>query len=303
MSLVENGSKFLDCPNGHYWWGMYSAVYVNGHIETFILEKLNSLNFNINFIIFNRDGIISDSEYEKTTKWYISKESDLNKFISDNFKTKHKELTGLLSTRYIDSNKYLLLPLDDSIFKFGLKEVLSNIKRTEWENKLPIAIWRGTTTAGFPSIRTKVVKFLYDYNNVDVKFVDSNWNITMNIPKKYFGDRCDLNKQFEYKYIFIIDGAMIASNHNWVFGSGSVPLMITHPENNYWFKKYLIPMKNYVPIAYDLSDLKEKIEWLVENDNAAKKIMEGAMELSETLFTHEGQASYLTEEINRLLHI
>ena len=301
MSLIVNGNKYLSCPYNLYWIGRYSRCDVNGHIETFILEKLNSLHININFIIFNRDGVISDSEYENTTKWFISKESDITNFILNNFKTKHRELTVLLCSRYIDSNKYLLLPLDDDTFKFGLKQVLSNIKRIDWENKLPIAIWRGTTTAGFPSIRTKVVKLLWNYNNVDVKFVDSAWNINMDIPKEHFGDRCDLSKQFEYKYIFIIDGAMIASNHQWVFGSGSVPLMITHPKNNYWFKKYLKPMENYVPIAYDLSDIKEKIEWLLQNDNVAKNIMEGAMKLSETIFSNEGQVNYLNEEINRLL--
>jgi hypothetical protein len=301
MNLIVNGNEYLSCPYNFYWCGEYSRCDVNGHIEKFILEKLNSLNLKINFIIFNRDGVISDSEYEKTTKWFISKESDITNFILDNFKTKAKQLTGLLCTRYIDPSDYLLLPLDDDTFKFGLKQVLSNIKRIEWENKLPIAIWRGTTTAGFPSIRTKVVESLCHYSNVDVKFVDSKWNVNMDISKEYFGDRWDLSKQFEYKYIFIIDGAMIASNHQWVFGSGSVPLMITHPENNYWFKKYLIPMENYVPIAYDLSDICAKIEWLINNDNVAKKIMEEAMILSETLFSHEGQVNYLNEEINRLL--
>ena len=63
-------------------------------------------------------------------------------------------------------------------------------------------------------------------------------------------------------------------------------------------------MVNYVPIDYyNLNELTEKIEWLVANDEEAKKIMMNAMALSETLFSHEGHCEYLKEEIQQLLNL
>ena len=61
--------------------------------------------------------------------------------------------------------------------------------------------------------------------------------------------------------------------------------------------EHLKPMVNYVPIKYDLSDLKEKIEWLIANDDAAQKIMLEAMELAKTVFSSEFQKQYLRESI------
>ena len=61
-------------------------------------------------------------------------------------------------------------------------------------------------------------------------------------------------------------------------------------------------MVNYVPIDYyNFNELTEKIEWLVANDEEAKKIMMNAMVLSETLFSHQGQCEYLKQEIQQLL--
>jgi spore maturation protein CgeB len=101
------------------------------------------------------------------------------------------------------------------------------------------------------------------------------------------------------KYILVLDGNCIASSHQWVFASGSVPIMVTHPDNNYWFKKYLKPGVHYVSVKYDLSDLREKIEWLVNNDAEAKQIANNAMEFAKTVLSSEFQHGHLVKEIRR----
>jgi spore maturation protein CgeB len=58
-------------------------------------------------------------------------------------------------------------------------------------------------------------------------------------------------------------------------------------------------MVHYVPIQYDLSDLKEKIEWLVMNDDKAKEIATNAMEFARTVLSAEFQHGYLFREIQR----
>jgi hypothetical protein len=126
----------------------------------------------------------------------------------------------------------------------------------------------------------------------------------MHIPiiPEHYGPKCGLDEHFRYKYILIVDGTHIASNHMWVFGSGAVPIMITHPDNDYWFRRFIVPMVHYVPIEYhDLSDLEEKIKWLQEHDFEAKNIMNNAMHLAETVFSPEFQQQYLRDEMHRIV--
>jgi spore maturation protein CgeB len=77
--------------------------------------------------------------------------------------------------------------------------------------------------------------------------------------------------------------------------------MVTHPDNNYWFKKYLKPMVHYVPVEYDLSDLKEKIEWLRCNDDKAKQIAKNATEFAIIVLSPHFQRGYLREEVMKLI--
>jgi spore maturation protein CgeB len=68
-----------------------------------------------------------------------------------------------------------------------------------------------------------------------------------------------------------------------------------------WFSEYLEPYINYIPVAYDLSDLVEKIEWVKNNDSAAKEIAQGALEFTRTVFSAEFQRQYLHKEISKYI--
>jgi hypothetical protein len=159
----------------------------------------------------------------------------------------------------------------------------------------------------YPTIRTNVVWHLYQSPHADVKFVRRNdmgpeqmGAFCYQEDERFFDQSRPLSDHVQCKYIFIIDGNCIASAHQWVFASGSVPIMITHPGNNYWLLRYLKPMVHYVPISYDLSDLNEKLEWLVNNDAEAKQIAVNSMELARTVLSAEFQHGYLLKEIDRV---
>ena len=121
------------------------------------------------------------------------------------------------------------------------------------------------------------------------------------VPLEFTAPRCELSEHFNYKYILIIDGTCIASNHQWVFASGAVPIMITHPKNHYWFKKLLNPMINYVPVKYDLSDLKEQINWLIQNDKQAEQIALNAKNFASVIFNPKFQRYYIETEIDKII--
>ena len=93
----------------------------------------------------------------------------------------------------------------------------------------------------------------------------------------------------------IIDGNVIASSHMWAFASGAVPILVSNA--TCWFSRFLIPFVNYIPILYDLSDLQEKINWILDHDSEAEQIAKNALEFARTIFSAEFQRKYIREEI------
>jgi hypothetical protein len=280
-----------------YWDGDYSKCIANNEIENFI----SSRKIKSNIVFSTNDGIIENNEFERLFKEFEKQPGKLKNY--NEYNDHIKNIIVTLCTRNFNEKNILLVPFDDSTFKYGLTALFNKFNLPAWEKRAPNVFWRGGSS-GYdkPStIRMKVVSKLFNNKHSDVKLTKwGNWESEHTIPEEHFGDRCGIIKHFSFKYLLIVDGACIASNHQWVFGSGSVPIMITHPGNNWWFKKYLVPMKHYVPISYDLSDLEEKIEWLAQNDNKAKEIADNAVELSREIFSPEFQRNYISQELERI---
>jgi hypothetical protein len=47
-----------------------------------------------------------------------------------------------------------------------------------------------------------------------------------------------------------------------------------------WFYEKLVPWRHYVPVTADLSDLREKIQWCLDNDQEAEAIGEAGAQLA-----------------------
>jgi hypothetical protein len=265
-----------------YWYGELSKCYVGGPIERYLSNVVPQSEQ----VVLMQSDSVSDTEYSKS------------KDVSP------RCIVGGLCTRNFKKDDILLLPLDDETFEHGLLPTMSKYTWVDWNDKKPIAYWRGGTS-GYDDVtpRMRVVNKLFEHPNCDVRFTRGASEVTdSRISSSLFAPhRVGIDEHMKYKYIFIIDGNIIASSHQWVFGSGSVPIMVTHPDNEYWFRRFLQPMKNYVSIAYDLSDLEEKIEWLVTHDKEAKEIAENAMYLARTLFSSEFQKAYIDNQIRWIL--
>lgn len=270
-----------------YWWGEMSKCYTNGAIEKYLHQFLNTQSKKTTLLFSKGDGNVDSKEYESIL-------------------SKTKENTVPVIASLCSRKKYnsmLFVPLDDETFERGLDEMLQKYTKPTWEDRKSIAFWRGCLSGyDTPSLRERVVRYLSTNQYSDVKCVPRACGQTSHIPELEV-ERCPFEKHFEHKYLLIIDGNTLASNHQWVFGSGAVPIMITHPDNIYWFSKFLKPMKNYIPIKYDLSDLDEKIEWLVQNDDKAKEIAENALKFSKVIFTPTFQKYYIENEVRHILSV
>jgi len=284
------------------WANNFSMCHSNGPIVKVAKDIVSGLEKSIVFVLPMSDGYSDDPDRGIARKG------------REEFEDVIKEpntIVGILCTRNFSDPRAFLMPLDDESFEKGVVNVVaSRTALPKWEDRKPIAFWRGCLSGGHaPTTRTRVVWELYDYPSADVKLTRSNHRVLTPEHKgrliytednRFYDEDRGLDEHVKHKYIFILDGNCIASAHQWVFASGSVPIMVTHPDNDYWFKKYLKPGYHYVPVKYDLSDLKEKIEWLVSNDIAAKRIANNAMEFARTILSSEFQHGYLMKEIRRV---
>lgn len=294
-----------------YWSGGYSHCHVGSAIERYVLDAIRRQSTKVSAIFTQSDGLIDDMLFDEmiTTLGREDKANTPAAKICTELESEARPHTVpvlcMLCTRRFRRDNLLLLPLDDHTFDVGLKTVLGGIAKPAWKDRKPLAFWRGGSSGcERPTLRLRILDCLYDSPNADVRFTPGGWEFNdRDIPQKYFTSaRASIETHVENKYILIVDGNCIASAHQWVFGSGSVPIMITHPDNDYWFKRYLKPMIHYVPIKYDLSDLQEKLQWLVDNDAESEQIAKNAMQFADTHFTPEFQRAYVDMELNRILH-
>jgi hypothetical protein len=296
---------------GAFWAGLHSVANRYGYIDLFLYEVVYKYYLVNNLINNTYVGILHGDIYNKHFyDIFIEKIKNNNTLLDTNANL----IIGTLCYRADFYHNYIITtPLDDNIFSKGLENVLGNDALKKWEERLPIAFWRGGDSHQF---RVETCKKLKNNINANVKIVihplfNKDDEITNALSIRYTdilddcfcSERVSIKEHYNYKYILIIDGACIASSHQWVFGSGSVPIMISNPENVYWFKHLLEPMVHYVPVKIDLSDIEEKIEWLINNDELAKKIMLNALEFSKKYFSSEYQKKYIINEVSRIIKL
>jgi hypothetical protein len=108
-------------------------------------------------------------------------------------------------------------------------------------------------------------------------------------------------KTTKFKYLLVIDGNTWPSRIQKYLATNSVILY-----NGIFTDLYLGMLKpwvHYVPIRTDLSDLDEKIEWLLANDDEAHSIAINAKALMSTLGRYEHLQCYtglLLQEYGRI---
>ena len=273
-------------PDGTYWDGGYSRMGVGDAIESYVAESLDRQGLSHTVMLVKSDGIVRDASGAPA----LTNEPSLGP----------TTVVGCLCTRGVVSPRpYVLLPHDDAIFHRGLAAVLSPFPRPAWEDRTSKVFWRGGAS-GFdrPSLRVRVARCLADHPKADVRITPwGGWETGQEISPALFAPRCDPSVAFQFKYLLIVDGNCIASNHQWTFGTGAVPIVVSHPDNDYWFRPHLRPGVNCMVVRYDLSDLRETLDWLVAHDAEAKQIAANATQLADRIFSPAFQRAYVDEAL------
>ena len=89
-----------------------------------------------------------------------------------------------------------------------------------------------------------------------------------------------IHDQLHFKYHINVDGDTAAWYRlSFQLVTQTIPLKVESTKIEYFYED-LKPWVHYVPIKSDFSDLKEKIEWLRENDQKAIEISKNGVEFA-----------------------
>ena len=170
----------------------------------------------------------------------------------------------------------------------------------EWSKRKPVAFFRGSATGKTRIQLAKMSKKgildagITKINTRDRKTEDNEYIHVLEdkVEKSNF---VPVSEQQQFKYIIYIDGHCAASRYASLTKSGSTILRVgpTCEASRLWIDALLKPYnwieggdvtdEDYIPIASDLSDLYEVIEWCQSNDEKCEKIMENASALPITI--------------------
>eukprot|EP00557_Chaetoceros_sp_GSL56_P006787 CAMPEP_0176494666 /NCGR_PEP_ID=MMETSP0200_2-20121128/10231_1 /TAXON_ID=947934 /ORGANISM="Chaetoceros sp., Strain GSL56" /LENGTH=358 /DNA_ID=CAMNT_0017892465 /DNA_START=788 /DNA_END=1864 /DNA_ORIENTATION=- len=178
---------------------------------------------------------------------------------------------------------------------------------TWWEKKKQGAIWRGVLTGAKGRIVmgdsfvsncqrvprcTFVMKFRNSNSlNVGVSFQLDEFPVVGEMyVKSMVKGTVSLRNMMQYKAIIILEGNDVASGLKWALYSRSVVLMPEPTKTSYAMEELLVPWVHYVPLSEDGLDAEEKLNWVLENDEKARKIAERATLFMHDLLFHENAA-------------
>ena len=162
--------------------------------------------------------------------------------------------------------------------------------RLSYEEKLPVAVWRGSTTGACweLSANEKVdatrkecarrnlatVWSGKQSDNIDVgltKLVQ----LSRELEKKYaplMKKEISVQDMLRYRYIISVEGNDVATNLKWALASNSVVFMPPPTRESIILESNLRPWIHYVPVLHDFTDLTMKIEYCDNNPLVCQNI-------------------------------
>ncbi len=185
-------------------------------------------------------------------------------------------------------------------------------------NKIPRAVFRGSTTGKGTTIETNIRLKLASMNStsdlLDAGITSFNFRpriVSRDKASEEFPhgrgvldcitkDSLDFDlvqpltpkEQAGYRYVINVDGHVKAFRLSYEFSMGSCILLVDS-KYHLWFSDYIKPYKHYVPVKEDLSDLIKQIEWCEQNLEKVQEIVDNARKFYENYLTKEGIFDYL----------
>lgn len=124
----------------------------------------------------------------------------------------------------------------------------------------------------------------YNFRKIDV----DKWG-----PKANYVALHDMAK---WKYNLLIDGTVAAYRAPYLFQLGTLILKQQSEYYEWWYGD-IEDGKHYVEIAKDASDVIDKIQWAIDNDEQARTIAERGARQAEAILTSENMYCYYAKAL------
>ena len=100
-----------------------------------------------------------------------------------------------------------------------------------------------------------------------------------------YGDRMGFSELLQYKAMIMLEGNDISSGFKWALYSNSVVMAQQSLYTSWAMEELLQPWVHFVPLDDDLSDVEEKMQWILDHDEEAQKIAHaGKMWISDLIY-------------------
>jgi hypothetical protein len=188
------------------------------------------------------------------------------------------------------------------------QEILAANEKIRWDQKAPIAIWRGwlsdtgePTDGRVASNYTATPRFnLCRIGSEHPECIDAGLcNLEspdlIEIAKKWGISKPSLSKEDHLlgKYLPVLDGHMCTyPGYQWRLLSDSVCLK-QDSDQVQWFYKALLPFVHYIPIKNDMSDLLEQINWAKDHDEEVAEMVNRSRQFASENLLYEDVYFYL----------
>ena len=119
--------------------------------------------------------------------------------------------------------------------------------------------------------RIKFIKKYFAHPMCNIGRVNTNdLNPLWKVP------RLSIDQQLDYKFILCLEGNDVASNLKWVMSSQSIAVM-PKPKYETWFMEgLLVADVHYIIIKDDYTDLEQRLNYYINNQDKALQIIENA---------------------------
>lgn len=211
-------------------------------------------------------------------------------------------------------NKAFLIPDTDFLSSRGYESFAHEmLSAPSWPQRIDLCFWRGSSTGlvyddwrNIPRINlcaiTGARPDLFDVGLTNIVQLEPKVDIERELISHGYIKPAIAAKHFaNYRYTIDIDGNSNAWSSLFTkLLTGSAVLKIASPQGyRQWYYQKLEPMKNFIPIAADLSDLVSKVEWLQKNPSFAEEIGQAGrtLALSLTFDKEFYKAAHLISEV------
>ena len=294
-TVYYTGNELVDDFIANYW--NYFHPYIKKLKYYFLVD-------------YRSDGCYTYNEHIKNNVVYYWANSTLAHKIIRNDSVNYIPLMHSYKYRLcyasLINDKYAFA-IPDGVFvgHHGHHSLLQQIDKhwVDWKHKENVAVYRGFINFGWE----------YNWMGKNYGYIDGR----LYLPREYFAKLFERNEiqrmnyssssrlsvvdMLQFKYVLDIDGyASTYSGTFWKLYSGSVLLKQTSVWRQ-WYYDRLIPWVHYVPINNNFSDLSDKIEWCIKNDDLARKISENARAFVKKALNWGEVHKWLVHELNGFL--